>query len=610
MCGIAGWIDWQRDLTNEQETVKRMACTLQQRGPDAEGIWTSPHAALAHRRLIVIDPAGGKQPMVYAPAGKIYAVTYNGEIYNFRELKQELIQKGHTFHTQSDTEVLLHAYTEWGEACLQRFNGIFAFALWDEERQKLLLARDFLGVKPLFYAQRDSAIIFGSELKALLAHPLIKPEIDIKGLADVLVSFHTPGAGFFRDVHELRPGRYISFTREQSRVQQFWCLRSEPHRDDVPTTVEHVRSLLEDTVKRQLIADVPVVTLLSGGLDSSSVTALAAREFKREGKILHTYSIDFADNEKYFQGNTMRPSLDGPYIQCMTDYLGTRHHNVVVDTPALIENLLVPMYAHDRPRMGQIETSLYLLCKAIKREATVALSGESADEVFGGYPWFHDEQAVKGDTFPWSHMHEANGLLSVLSPEMQQRMQPQAYIRQQYQEALAEVPRLPGEKGLEARMREIFYLNLTRFLPVLLDRKDRMSMATGLEVRVPFCDHRLVEYVWNIPWSIKTLDGREKGVLRHAVWDLLPEPVRTRKKSAYPASYNPTYVQQVKRWTQDILNDANSPLRPLIDIPKVQQLIDTDIAQLPGDAASITFLFDFLIQTHVWLRDYHIRIIP
>ncbi|GCE50894.1 asparagine synthase (glutamine-hydrolysing) [Thermosporothrix hazakensis] len=610
MCGIAGWIDWERDLRQQHEMLERMVCTLEPRGPDAGGTWLSQHAALAHRRLIVIDPAGGKQPMHYAVHGHKYVITYNGEIYNFRELRSELETLGHTFKTHSDTEVILHAYDEWGTDFLDRLNGIFAIALWDEPKRTLLLARDPLGVKPLFYAQRGSALLFGSELKALLANPLVKPEVDSEGLNELFGLVNTPGQTVFRDVKQLRAGYAMLHSPEQTRIWQFWKLQSAPHTDDVDTTVERLRSLLQDTVKRQLIADVPVVSLLSGGLDSSGITGLAQRFFKQEGKTLHSYSIDFVESAQHFHGSLIRPSLDTPFIQQMVDYLGTEHHNIVVDNEALLENALVPMYAHDRPGMGQMSTSLYLLFKAIKSQATVALSGESADEVFGGYPWFHHEEAIKADTFPWMALRgrQANlGQISLFSPALEARLKLSEYRKQRYEEALAEVPRLPGEDAENARMREIFYLNLTHFLPLLLDRKDRMSMAAGVEVRVPFCDKRIVEYVWNIPWKMKTIDGQEKGILRRALADVLPEEVRKRKKSAYPSTFHPGYVQGIQQRLSQVLDNPEAPLLSLVNVPLVRRLVEMPAENFQSDMGP-AFL-EYLLQTNAWLDSYHVTIV-
>lgn len=612
MCGITGWIDWEQDLSEQQAVLKEMAWTLKERGPDGEGYWLSPRAALAHRRLIVIDPVGGKQPMLFTQGEQTYALTYNGEIYNFRELREELRTRSHVFRTHSDTEVLLHAYAEWGEDCVNHLNGIFAFAIWDEARQRLFLARDHMGVKPLFYAQVGSTVVFGSEMKALLAHPLIEPILDDEGMKTIFVSIFLAGGSIFRDIQELRPGHCATFTHERTHVRQYWQLVSRPHTDDLETTAEHIRSLLIDTVKRQLIADVPVVTLLSGGLDSSGVTSLAAHESQQKHQMLNTYAINYVNSDEHFEGNAFRPSIDRPYAEQVARYLPTNHHNVMVSTEELINNLLVPMRAHDRPTMGQMETSLYLLFKAIKQNATVALSGESADEVFGGYPWFHQDHVLKTPTFPWIAARMNPGSDTPLmqtgtpfvSPALVQEFHPREHIQQLYQEALAEVPRLEGESPRDARIREIFYLNITRFLLLLLDRKDRMSMATGLEVRVPFCDYRLVQYVWNIPWEMKAVDHIEKGILRRAFRGLLPEEVRMRRKSAYPISLDPAYTQAVRRWTLDILNNPNAPVNSFVNGAFIRQLAEHPDERRRGENAY--FLFDYLIQTNAWLQEYHV----
>ena len=612
MCGITGWIDWQADLSEQGVILEKMANCLSRRGPDEQGRWLSQRAVLAHRRLIVLDPQGGKQPMVYSAGGHTYAITYNGEIYNFRELRAELEQCGHTFRTHSDTEVLLHAYIEWGEQCVRRLNGIFAFGLWDEQKQQLLLARDHLGVKPLFYAQRGSSILFASEIKSLLAHPLVEPIVGADGLAEIF-SFGrtTPGFGVYHDVHEVRAGHMIVFDKERARTVCYWSLRSAPHTDDVETTAEHIRALLEDTVRRQLIADMPVVAMLSGGLDSSGLTALAGREFQREGKQLHTYSIDFIDSAHHFQGTALRPNLDAPWVQRVSEHVGTIHHTLTLDTPELVENLLVPLHAHDLPSMGQMETSLYLLCKYMKEDATVAISGESADEVFGGYPWFNDPVALNQQAFPWMAMMGASERdpYTWLSEETRAQVRPGEYMQRRYREALAEVPRLEGEDAHSARLREILYLNQTRFLSFLLNRKDRMSMATGFEVRVPFCDYRLVDYVWNIPWEMKRVDDIEKGILRRALAGVLPDDARMRRKSAYPASHNPTYTKAIQDWTLQVINDPNAPVRPFVNVPAVQFMASGNLPELPGVPNDFAvMLLERVIQIDVWLREYKIRV--
>jgi asparagine synthase (glutamine-hydrolysing) len=613
MCGIAGWIDWQVDLTQQRPVIEAMSETLAPRGPDACGVWLSPRAAIAHRRLIVVDPEGGRQPMVRRYGGHTYVITYNGELYNTPELQQELAARGYTFQGYSDTEALLLAFIEWGPECLERLNGIFAFGIWDEANENLFLARDRLGVKPLFYAQRGSAFLFGSELKALLAHPAVQPEVDATGLAEVFVMgpARTPGQGVFRDVSELRPGCWLRHNRKGTVTRRYWSLESRPHTDDFQTTVATVRWLLEDTVERQLVADVPVCTLLSGGLDSSAITAFAAGVFRKKGRgPIRTYSVDYVGNEQYFRPTEFEPNADAPWAQQIAAFLGTSHRVVTLDVQELAEALVPAVRARDLPGMADIDSSLFLFSRAIKQQDTVGLSGEAADEIFGGYPWFRREADLRATTFPWVRGIEER--VRLLSPELTAYIRPMEYLAARYREALAEVPRLPGEDARAARLREISYLSIFHFMAVLLDRKDRMSMAVGLEVRVPYCDHRVVEYVWNIPWEMKFCGQVEKGVLRHALQGILPAEVLWRRKSPYPKTHNPAYTALVREWLLRILDDPDSPLRAFVNVPAVRSVAEASAAGggIPwfGQLMTGSQMMAYLIQVDTWLREYRVRV--
>lgn len=613
MCGIVGWIDWEKDLSQELPVTKKMTQCLSKRGPDAEGYWLSPRAAFGHRRLVVVDPAGGQQPMSAGSLEHACTMIYNGELYNTEDLRQELLAAGHTFHSHSDTEVLLHTYLEWGTECLSKLNGIFAFAIWDEQKQRLFIGRDRMGVKPLFYAERGSSFLFASELKSLLAHPDVKPVLSREGLAEVfgLSPARTPGHGVFHNVHEVRPGYSLTVTRDGIRHKRYWQLESRPHTDNAEETARRVKELVTDAINRQLVADVPVSTLLSGGLDSSIITAVAADYFKREGRgQLHSYSIDYVDNARHFKASAFQPNEDAPYVQLVSSFLGTKHHTIEFDTDELIDALKIATIARDLPGMADVDASLYLFCREIKKETTVVLSGECADEVFGGYPWFHREELLSAGTFPWSRATKERA--SWLSPELRDWVKPEEYVAMRYEETLDEVPHLPGEDPLEARRREMFYLNMTWFMNTLLDRKDRMSMAASLEARVPFCDHRIVEYVWNIPWELKTHGNREKGILRKAMEGTLPDEVLYRKKSPYPKTHNPTYTKAVRSWLLDILHDPASPLVQLIDKPTIQKIAEADAeaSSIPffGQLMSTPQLFAYLGQLDYWLREYRVTI--
>ncbi|ARF54599.1 asparagine synthase (glutamine-hydrolyzing) [Streptomyces gilvosporeus] len=577
MCGITGWISYDNDLTGRRATLEAMTATMARRGPDAAGIWLDTHAALGHRRLAVIDIEGGTQPMAVERDGRTLVVTtYSGEVYNYRELREELIRLGHTFRTSSDTEVVLHAYLQWGEGFAERLNGMYAFALWDARTEQLLLIRDRMGVKPLYYYPTSDGILFGSEPKAILAHPSVRPAVDAEGLAELITFTKTPGHAVYKGMYEVRPGHLVRVGRGGLTIKRYWALTAREHTDDRDTTVARIRALLDDIVARQLIADVPLCTLLSGGLDSSAITALSAKALAAEGSgPVRSFAVDFTGYTENFTPDTLRGTPDGPYAHALAEHVRSDHRDIVLDTADLMDpaHRAAVLAARDLPNgFGDGDTSLYLLFKAVREQSTVALSGESADEVFGGYRWFHDPEAVHADTFPWiaagisGRFAGGNATRqALLDRALLDKLDLRGYQARRYREALAEVPYLDGDTGLQRRMREVSYLHLTRFVQILLDRKDRASMAVGLEVRVPFCDHRLVDYVFNTPWSLKTFDGREKSLLRAATRDVLPDLVADRVKSPYPSTQDPHYNEALRDRLRDLTADRTAPVRPLLD---------------------------------------------
>ncbi|RYZ02149.1 MAG: asparagine synthase (glutamine-hydrolyzing) [Myxococcales bacterium] len=614
MCGIAGWVDYERDLREQKETARAMTQTMRNRGPDAEGLWLDERAALGHRRLAVIDVAKGKQPMIARREDQpAFVLVYTGEVYNFRELRRELATLGHRFDTESDTEVVLRAWEQWGRSAPPRLNGMFAFAVWDTREQQLVLVRDRLGVKPLYYYQTPTGVLFGSEPKAILANPLASAELDEDGMRELLAFNKTPGEGVFRGMREVRPGHVVTIRAGQVSEHAYWKLESRPHTDSLETTVRTIRELLEDIVTRQLVSDVPLCSLLSGGLDSSTITALAQRALTAQGRgPVRSFSVDFVGNERDFKPDEVRGTADAPFVAEVAEYVKSEHKNIVLSAQQLMDPdaRRRVMVARDFPGVGDIDTSMFLLFRAIREYSTVALSGESADEVFGGYAWLHNPQVVETPTFPWVAMVflRSGGKMQPLpmAPDLAAKLDLQGYLQSRYTEALAEVPLLEGEVGQEKRMRELCYLNLTRWLQMLLDRKDRMSMASSLEVRVPFCDHRLVEYVFNTPWSMKTFDGREKSLLRAAAGDLLPRSVLERRKSPYPATQDPEYERVLRARVTQVLDDRSSPVLALLDESRVRGLLQ--LTQGPANQFA-RIGFEHLLTLNAWLQEYKVRLV-
>ena len=609
MCGIGGFVDYERDARRGGPILHGMKRTLTPRGPDAEGTYFDEDTALIHRRLIVIDPEGGKQPM-YSPDRNTILI-YNGELYNTPELRTELMSRGHEFVGHSDTEVLLHAYLEWKTDAFARLNGIFAFAIWEKRERRLTLCRDRLGVKPLFFAPIRNGLTFGSTIDTVLCHPEIEPALDEDGLRTLLLlgPARPPESGVFRQISSLVPGHFAVLTPEAFTDHTYWKLEAHEHEDDLPTTIERTHTLICDAARRQLVSDVPLACFLSGGLDSSILSMLAAKDYAARGETLHTWSVDYRDNDKYFTKSIFQPNSDDSYIDQMVDFLGTHHHRVVLEPEALCAALLPATDARALPGMADVDSSLLLFCAAVKRGGTtVCLSGECADELFGGYPWYHREEILFEDTFPWSR---SVGLrLGLLTPDAVRNGE--EFVHQHYRDTCARAPRLPSDDKKAARMREMFVLNLDWFMATLLDRKDRMSMYSGLEVRVPFCDHRIVEYAYNMPWGFKSLDGREKGIVRRAFADELPKEIVYRKKSPYPKTFHPVYTRLCADYVRRIFEDNTSVAASLFDRNAVQKLM-----QRPESLAEPWFgqlmrtpqIFAYIIQLDRWFRHYHVKIV-
>jgi len=605
MCGIVGLVSFTDDLSQRPDLSQAMHGALALRGPDEVSEWSSPRALFVPRRLAVVDLEGGHQPAIATDAEgrETVVLSYTGEVFNFTELREELSRRGHRFRDRSDTEVVLRAYQEWGPACAERLRGMFAFAVWDVEQEELVLVRDRFGIYPLFYAETAEGFAFGSEPKALFTTGLIGPVVDRAGLLEALSFTPTPGRSVFKHTREVIPGEVVRYSRDGVRRSRYWTFTARPHTDDLATTERTVREILEDIIRRQVTADVPISSMLSGGLDSSAICALVNRSLGG-GERLRTFSMEFAYNLDNFRPDEVHDSPDAPYVAKMVAHLGSDHRELLIDRHHLadLEGQAAVVRAMDRPAAGlDMYVSLYRLSQEVRRFSTVTLTGDGSDELFGGYMWFHDPFYVKSRTFPWlGASHQMEFLSGLLDRGLYADLDFPGYVRERYEEAIAEVPLTGEESAHERRMREITYLNMTRYLRVILDRKDRLGMAASVEGRVPFCDHELVEYVYNVPWEMKVADGREKSLLRAAVRDLLPQSVLERKKSPYPTVQDPAYRTGLRAQLKAITEDSGARVNGLLDTDRVKSVL-TDATF--GLRAGVTRMsIEAAVQMHHWFE--------
>lgn len=604
MCGIAGILTPSIDLRNEKPLIESISKTLKMRGPDARGEYITSDTALIHRRLSVIDVENGSQPMRF---GK-YIIVYNGEIYNTSEVRNELISSGYKFDSHCDTEVVLKAFDKWKEESVKKLNGIFAYAVYNEKENSLFIARDRIGVKPCFYSKKNELFAFASRISSLLCIPQIKPVVNEEGLNEIFMlgPAKTVGKAIFKDISELPPAHYLTYKDGKIKISQYWNLEAKENTETADEAVEHTYFLVKDSIERQLVSDVPLATFLSGGLDSSIISKVAADYYRKSNDVLNTYSVDYTDNDKYFKKSLFQPNKDSDYIGLISQAIGSEHHNVVLDNSDVAYALKEAAIARCVPGFADVDSSLLLFCKEVKKNFTVCLSGECADEIFGGYPWYHIKEILFEECFPWSRSTVSRR--NILKQGFLKNGED--YMREAYNKTVSMTSYLESDSTLEKRMREMFILNLNWFMQTLLARKDVMSMESSLEVRVPFCDYRLVEYAYNMPWGIKALDGREKGILRKAFENDLPYEIAWRKKSPYPKTHNPVYFDCVCRLAQQALDDKTCALSDMLSVSGVKELMENpDSMTEPwyGQLMQAPQVLAYIYQIYVWIKNYNVE---
>ena len=610
MCGIAGEVSYSHSVIKNKDSFMRMQKVLEPRGPDQNGMYIKENVALIHSRLCVIDIENGIQPMTAKYGENEYTLIYNGELYNTEEIRDELKLYGHKFNGYSDTEVVLKAFVQWKEMCLEKFNGIFAFAIWDNSNKRLFFARDRMGVKPFFYTVVNNSFIFGSEIKAILEHKYAEAVIDEESIYEIMLigPGRTPGCGVFKGINELKPASFGYFNKSGIKTMKYWTIKDKEHKDNLKQTIENVRYLVTDSIERQLISDVPIGTFLSGGLDSSIITKYTSDYYFERGLApLNTFSVDYVDNDKNFVKSNFQPNTDNYYIDLMCNRLHTNHHRIVLDTDELVYALKDAMIARDMPGMADIDSSLLLFCKNVSPYAKVSLTGECADEIFGGYPWFFREDSLNSNTFPWSL--STSDRQSLLNPSIAEKVNLKEYIDYRYNESLAELE-IPDTDTLEtAEKRKISHLTLNCFMHTLIDRSERMASFNDFEIRVPFCDYRLVQYAWNIPWEMKAINGREKGLLRYVARKYLPSEIVDRRKSPYPKTHNPTYLAKVKAMLSEIMANPRAPINFLLNREYILNILETDGKSFTrpwfGQLMTGPQLMAYICQVNMWLEKYN-----
>lgn len=613
MCGICGYVDKNKNITNNS-CIKRMNDKLKKRGPNSSNIFISKNVALGHSRLSIIDVTFGNQPMTKIIDDKEYTIVYNGEIYNTSEIRDDLISKGYNFDTKCDTEVVLTSYIEYGTDSVNYLNGIFAYAIYEKKSGDIFLVRDRLGIKPLFFAENSNFFIFASEIKSILECDGIKPILDKNGLMELigLGPAHSPGKTYFKNIFELKAGHFAKFSGNELIQKKYWDLETKECLDSEAEAIDEIHFLLTDATKRQLVSDVGICSMLSGGIDSSILTKVAHDNIPD----ISTFSIDFVDNDKNFVANDYQLSKDNDYVEIMKDFLDTNHIAVTLDNEYLFSLLDESMIARDMPGMADIDSSMFAFCKSISdNNFKVCLSGECADEIFGGYPWFYRERLVNHDGFPWALSENLRS--NLLKKDILKENELNEYVQNSRKDTLKNIEHLDKNDLFENKFRDINYLTIKWFMTVLLERTDRMSMSNSLEVRVPFADHRIFEYVYNLPARMKlgvskVSNPTEKYLLRKAFENELPEKIIYRKKSPFPKTYDPKYLNLVEKRLINILNDKNSKLSKILNIDFIQNILNYHGENLTenlfGQLMTYPQTLAFLIQIDSWIKYYNIEL--
>lgn len=583
MCGIFGKTNFNQkaDYKLFKESLELIKC----RGLDEYGYYFDNFVSFGHRRLCVIDKENGKQPYIFNDLKMVY----NGEIYNIEELRNDLLKKGYSFIGHSDTELLIKCYNEYKLDVFNKLNGIFSLAIIDGN--KLILGRDRLGVKPLYYTIFNDDIVFASEIKSIINYTNYRT-VSKEGLRMLLAAspMSDEGKTIYDNIYQLPRASYMIFDGN-IKINRYWNIEAKDLKISYDDAKKYVRKTLDDAIKIQSVADVKVGAFLSGGIDSSIVYSIL-KDYIAD---LESFCLDYEDNKIEYKNDEFNISRDQDYIK----YLHPKNHKeIIISNKELLENLKSSLKARDYPGMADIDSSMLYLCRKIKEDVSVCLSGECADEIFGGYPWFFKEF----DTFPWIRNLDTKEKLLNIDLDLK------GYINDLYKKAINNVSYLDNDSKEMKDKRLSMILNIDYFMQNMLERKDRMSMYNNLEVRVPFCDYRLVEFMYNVKPEYMNYK-MEKSLLRDAYSDVLPKEILNRKKSPYPKTHSSKYLDMIKDEVFKILDDDNSILNIIFKKDKIKELASVEFKPFYGQLMTLQSFYGFLYQLDYWYKEYKINLV-
>lgn len=601
MSAVAGIFN----LETSENIEDRLFQTMYRRGSNGNSRYRHKGMTLLHAHRQANEP----QPMALDWEGERYVICCDGTLYNREQIRRELENEGHTFVSGTDAELLLHGYVQWKEEILLRSNGVFSLMILCQKQDKLFFARDRMGVKPLFYKEHRGGLLLVSEMKTILSYPGVDALLDAQGAAELLLlgPGRTPGSGVFYGIKEVEPGCCGYYEKGNLRLHRYWQLTDRIHQESFEETSEIVGILVKDAVLQQMRSEDKMGTMLSGGLDSSVVSAICAKELDAHGQMLDTFSVDYEDNDKYFVPGRFHPNMDTDFIRIMHQALQSNQHWTIISPADLVEGICDSTIARDLPGMADVDVSLLIFSKQIRSHVGMVLSGECADEIFGGYPWYRDNRMRDVDTFPWCQTTKER--TAFLQPWILEAIDPRDFIGDRYHDTIRQSDILPENNPVDRRIKELVNLNVRWFMQTLIDRGDRMGSYWGLDIRMPFCDYRIAEYLYGVPWEMKDYKSREKGLLRHSMEGLLPQSVLYRKKSPYPKTHHPAYLEMACQLLRQVLDDKNAPVFTLVSPQEMERLLVQDYTwpwygQLMRRPQTIVYM----LQINYWMEHYDVRI--